>query len=394
MVKQTIKVAYILTPITFGGSEKVSLNFLHTVSRRRFDIHPVLLTRPWEPESYFAGELRNMGYSYETVPVADKRGEGPMRVARVAGRFHSILKNGAFDVLHTHGYFADICGLPVARLLGIRSLSTCHGFIGTDSNLKLYNRLDVLALRLCDTVIAVSDDIKEELERKGVKASRIEVIPNAVKDSFNRSELLKQREKKREELSITTNDFLAGYVGRLSEEKGLVYLFGAISQLSDAGDTVKLLIVGDGPERAALQQKAVAMGIDGLIHFAGFRSDIENWLPAIDAFILPSLTEGTPLALLEAMAMEVPVIASSVGGVPRVVADGVNGLLVSPGDIQAISESIKLLNDNAGLRRQLGLEGRDTISAKYGVDRWRYKIENCYIRACPFKNGNEALIQE
>jgi len=380
MVTSRIKVAYILTPITFGGSEKVSLNFLRTVDRSRIDMHLVLLTRPWEEEPYFAREIHHMGYSYTTIPVALKPGGDPLRVLRVASRLNSILKEGVFDLVHTHGYFADICGLPVARLLGIPGISTCHGFIANDRKLSVYNLLDTYALRLCKTVIAVSEGIRSQLLDSGINEARITVVQNAVASHGGAEKMLASRQEKRHVLGITTHEYVVGYIGRLSEEKGVTYLVEAVAALRDAVTPVKLLIIGEGPERSALEQQIKDSGLQNEVVCAGFQTDIEAWLPAFDVFVLPSLTEGTPMALLEAMAAGVPVIATAVGGVPKVVTDGIDGLLVSSGSPGALSEKIRMLKDDIELQRSLGSAGLNTVNSKYGIDSWCRTIENLYCR--------------
>jgi glycosyltransferase involved in cell wall biosynthesis len=381
MQSKRIKVAYILTPITFGGAEKVSLNFLRHVDRGRFDIKPILLTRPWEEAPYFAREIHGLGYDYKALPVALKprsNGRDPFRVPRVAYHLYSFLKKDSFDVVHTHGYFADICGLPAARLLGKRALSTCHGFISNDRKLKTYNRLDKYALRLCDIVIAVSDGIKNELVSSGIKESKVAVIPNAAFSSIGGDELPARRLDKRLSLSIAPDDFVVGYLGRLSQEKGVNYLVDAFSLIRNSTDQLKLLIVGDGPERKSLEQKVKNSGLENLVVFAGFQEDIENWLPAFDAFVLPSLTEGTPMALLEAMDLGVPVIATEVGGVPKVVTDQENGLLIPPGDHQAISNSLSILINNSELKAHLSKARVRMINTKCKIAKWTRNIECLY----------------
>jgi glycosyltransferase involved in cell wall biosynthesis len=378
MATTSTRIAYILTPITFGGAEKVSLNFLRTVDRNRFDVQPILLTRPWEEEPYFACELQQLGYAYDTIPVGLKASGDRLRVPRVAWRLHSILKHGAFNLVHTHGYFADICGLPVARLLAINSISTCHGFIANDRKLSIYNLLDKYALRLSRAVIAVSEGIKDELTRSGIQNLRIEVIPNAVEPPAGEEELRARRQEKRRSLAIAPHEHLVGFLGRLSEEKGLTYLIEAAAELRDAAVPVKLLLIGDGPERSPLEQLVRARGLESMVIFAGFQTDIENWLPAFDSFVLPSLTEGTPMALLEAMAVGVPVIATAVGGVPKVVTDGVNGFLVPPGEVGPLSEKIQMLIENPDLKRRLSIEGINTIKRNYDIFSWCRRIENLY----------------
>ncbi len=379
MATTKIKIAYILTPITFGGAEKVSLNFLRAVDRNRFDICPILLVRPWEDEPFFASEIRQLEYAYVTVPVATKTDGDVLRVFRVIWHLYSILKKGSYDLVHTHGYFADICGLFVGKMLKIKSVTTCHGFIEHDLKLNIYNFLDKLALRFCDNIIAVSDGIRDELFRSGIKKARISVIPNSVETFFDKDALWTRRVEKRKALDIAPKEYVIGYLGRLSEEKGLNYLVEAVAELKDTA--VKILLVGEGPAKLKLEQKVQAKGIGNQIIFAGFRRDAGSWLPAFDSFVLPSLTEGTPMALLEAMAAGLPVIASAVGGVPKVVTDGINGILIPPGNSQAISEKIQLLKDNPGLGGRLGRAGAETIKAKYSLDSWCRTIESLYSEA-------------
>lgn len=112
--------------------------------------------------------------------------------------------------------------------------------------------------------------------------------------------------------------------------------------------------------------------------FVGFQTDIENWLSALDVFVLPSLTEGTPMALLEAMVMEIPVIVSAVGGVPKVVFHMESGFLVPPGDHQAICNALNILKNDPKLKDQLAKEGANTVKEQYDIRSWCRKIENVY----------------
>ena len=373
-----IRIAYILTPITFGGSEKVSLNFLRHVDRQRYHIQPILLTRPWEDEPYFARELRRYGYQFESVPVAVRRNDNLLRVPRVAARLFAILRNGSFHLAHTHGYFADICGLPAARLLGIPGISTCHGFISNDRNLRLYNTLDRVALRLCARIMAVSEGIRDDLLRSGIDGARVEVVRNTPATGLGEGDFLRLRKKKRIDLAVGPHEVVVGFAGRLSREKGVEHLIEAACGLIRSGVPFKLVIMGDGPRGERLTKLAQEMRLDGHVVFTGFREDTESWFPAFDVFVLPSLTEGTPMALLEAMDLGIPVVASSVGGVPAVVQDGINGFLVPPGDSGAIRERLLRLAGEPDLRRMFSRAGKDMVSSRYNISDWSRRIEGMY----------------
>ncbi|MGE4546117.1 MAG: glycosyltransferase [Pedobacter sp.] len=376
-MSKPLKVAYILTPITFGGLEKVSLNFLRFVDRSDFDIELILLIRPWEEESYFASEVRKMGFKYYAVPVAIKQNMGPFRVVNAAYCIYKILKTGSFDIIHTHGYFADICGLPIARFLSIRSVSTCHGFISTDFKLRVYNYLDKLSLKTCKNVIVVSDSLKEELIEAGIAFSAIKTIPNAVVLPVL-SKIQEDRRMIRSALDVPDHVTLIGSVGRLSSEKGGRYLVEAFAKLVESGINARLVIVGDGPEKESITQLIKSVGIQEFVSCTGFVKDVQRWFPALDLFILPSLTEGTPIALLEAMAAIVPVVATSVGGVPKVIEDGLNGFLVPPGDSIALYKKIQFLIMNPDIKNRIGLQGHETIRSEYTIEKWIQNIENCY----------------
>ncbi len=375
-----IKVAFILTPITFGGSEKVSINFFSTVDRSSFEITPILILRPWEEEPHFHKELSNLGYEKSILKVYLNKCGGVKSVFQVAWSIFNILKNNKYDVVHTNGYFADICTILTARLYRMKCVSTCHGFISNSKKLKFYNNLNRLFLRLFHRIIAVSDDIKQDLLRFNLKSEKILVLTNAVDACPNESQLQVERAAIRKSLQSSNDTFVLGTLGRLSEEKGLFVLLEAFRDLFFQGANVNLIIVGDGPERNKLEQYTRTNRIENRVHFAGFQSNTLQWLASVDCFVLPSFTEGTPLSLLEAMSIGLPVIATSVGGVPQVISHNQNGFLVPPGSASAIVDQvIKMLNHECDLE-QLSKRAQLTIRENYNLNSWCSKIEKIYMR--------------
>ena len=373
-----IKVAYICTPIDFGGAEKVSLNFLKEVDRECFDIIPILLIRPWEPPPYLAQQLKALNYSCLELPVSLTPRGGPWRVFRVAWNVYKILRQGQFDLVHTHGYFADICTMLCARLVGVKSVATCHGFVRNDKKLCWYNYLDKQFLKLSSAIISVSEGIKEELLRAGISEKIIHVIPNGVPAGPDALRSKQLRQATRFTLKLSPDEFAIGYLGRLSEEKGVKYLVEAVARLIDEGVSAKLLLVGDGPSRGGLEELSnTRLGVGNAI-FTGFQENAEQWLPAMDVFALPSLSEGTPMALLEAMAARIPVVASAVGGVPQIIRDGEGGLLVSAEDSVELAAALARLATNHFLCQQLAENAAQVVGDKYGLNGWRKKYEEIY----------------
>lgn len=383
------KIAYIFTPIEFGGAERVNLNFLKTVDRSRFQIYPILIIRPWEEDNFFVQELKKLDYPIYKVPVAIRpRSEGRdyFRGIRCYKMIHSILKDNSFDLVHTHGYFADIVGIPAAKRIGVPSISTCHGYIPKSKSVILYNMLDHLVLRFTNRIIAVSEGIKRDLIKSGIRGSKIEVISNAVQTEIDNTTLIQNRQKKRQALGIKEDEFIVGYVGRLSVEKGIVYLLEAISMLN-SGMPIKALIIGDGPQKKELVGLVKEKGIGEKIIFTGFQSDAENWLPAMDVFVLPSLTEGTPMALLEAMAYGIPVIASAVGGVPAVITNKENGILVKPCNSSDLAKGLHLLFQEPSLRATISERGKNHIKQNHNMHNWCREIEEQYNFLIEKTNG-------
>ena len=380
-ITRPISVAYILTPIEFGGSEKVSITFLRNYDKTKYRITPIVLIRPWEDPPLFVQKLQREHFAFHQVPVATRplsEGRDYLRIIRCYRIIYSILKNGRFDLVHTHGYFADIIGIIAAKTLHLSSISTCHGFISNNFHYKLYNIMDRAVLRLSDKIIAVSDPIKKQLVKSGINGERIFVAQNAVDSIFNGALLRRYREETRHCLHIQDEDVVVGYVGRLSAEKGLKYLIKALPFLKSTSN-IRLLIIGDGPERGELEELATKEGIQSKVIFGGFQPDVERWIPSMDIFVLPSLTEGTPMALLEAMSFGVPVIATKVGGVPSVISDGRNGILVASADPIGLAEKIHILVENPILRKSIAVSSMDTIQKSFNLNDWCRKIESQYV---------------
>ncbi len=232
-------------------------------------------------------------------------------------------------------------------------------------------------IRFCKRIITVSHEIQNELVKSGIAESKIIVIQNAVKIAYNEGTSTALRDNKRRLLSIK-DEFVMGYVGRLSEEKGVQFLIEAGSVLKERIKSFKIMIIGDGPRKKYLENMVREKGLEQEIIFTGFQANIEDYLPALDVFVLPSLTEGTPMALLEAMSMKIPIVATAVGGVPKVIKHGINGLLVTPCDYKEISEAILLIKNDPSLKDRLIIEAYKTIEKSFNIDEWCKKIEKEY----------------
>ena len=378
------RVAYILAPVEFGGAERVSLNFLEHNDRSRWQITPLIFFRPWEKENIFIHHLDRLKYPYHKIPVAIRSpevGKDPFRVLRAFNIVHSLLKNGSFDIVHTHGYFADIVGIPVSRWLGIPVVTTCHGYIGSSNKisfLNTYNVADQAIVRFSNRIIAVSESLRDILTGRGIREEKIRVVRNSVNVEDRPSQEERERALIREELNISEEDCLIGFIGRLSHEKGFRYLLEAATLLRKESIPVKLLVLGEGPQLGELVDRSRKQGLNGWCHFLGFQKDIHRWIPAMDVFVLSSLTEGTPMALLEVMSHGKPVVATNVGGVPQIIRNGINGMLVPPGDAHAIRSAILDIISDPGFRRRLNEESLKTVRTQFNLKNWMEEIYGIY----------------
>jgi glycosyltransferase involved in cell wall biosynthesis len=383
------KIAYIATPIEFGGAEKVGINLLKCINRDLFEIIPIVLFRPWEKKTLFEIEIEKANYRYLKIPVAAKpvdKGKDYFRIIRSYKILYNIIKENRFNLVHTNGYFGDIMAIPICKLFKIPHLAICHGFLKNSLNLKIYNKLDLFFLKFSNKIYAVSEELKKQIVNSGINEDIVEVLQNAVEliDPILKD---KRRKEGRQLLNIEHGEIVIGYVGRLSNEKGIQYLIEAGATLKKNGEKFKMVIIGDGIKRKDLENLVKAKDLEKEIIFTGFQNNIEEWLPALDIFVLPSLTEGTPLALLEAMAAGIPVIASAVGGVPKVIENGVDGILLPSGDSQELSKAIIKIKRDDVLRKKIAVAGVNKIKNEYDIKKWCQKIESQYNLMLGYKNS-------
>jgi glycosyltransferase involved in cell wall biosynthesis len=248
-----------------------------------------------------------------------------------------------------------------------------HKFTPISNNV----RHRVLYKYLPHGIITASETLRQEfMVQFGVEPSKIATIPTGVDlDMFQPGH---SDGWIKTEFGFDAQCLVVGTVAFLRQEKGLQYLIQAAKRVLEEVPQAWFLIVGDGPEKEPLKRKIQELGLSKRVIMAGFRQDIPRILGALDVFVLPSLGEGTPQGVTQAFAMERPVVATAVGGVPEVVQDGINGFLVSPRDTTEMANCIcKLLKDPA-LRDMFGKAGRKHVVEKYSSDGMLDKTEHFY----------------
>jgi len=262
------------------------------------------------------------------------------------------------SVLISHGYKSNLLGRIAARRAGIPIVAVSRGWTGENMKVRFYESLDRVNLRHMDAVVAVSKGQARKVRQAGVPARMITIIRNAARLDAFRTRDPEFRNKLRQLAGASDGDKIVLAAGRLSPEKGFATLVEAAALSRQAGNAHRYVLFGEGVERPMLEQRIAALGLNGHFILAGFRDDLDRWLPWADVVVLPSFTEGLPNVALEAAAAGVPVVATAVGGTPEVVRDGQTGYLVPPGNPQALSARIVELCHNDLLRVRLGAAGR------------------------------------
>ena len=215
-------------------------------------------------------------------------------------------------------------------------VSTLHGWTSTNnfSKIRLFELLDLFSLKFMDAVVVVTEAMKDHPRLKK-KHLQLQVVNNGIPQINFDSSPLDEEIK-----DFCSKDFVIGAIGRLSKEKGFEYLVEALKLLTEQGIKARLLIMGEGPERSFLEGIVEKYHLQRKIVMPGFRENAGNYIPLFRVFVLSSLTEGLPITLLEAMQAKVPIIATSVGGIPEVLEEGAAGILVQPGSATALAEGI------------------------------------------------------
>lgn len=288
------------------------------------------------------------------------------------------------DVLHSHSMKTDVLALPVARLLGIPLVIEVHGYLHPedDPRVRLYERLDQWALRHCDAVLVLSRDYEREVAGYGVPAGRIHLVPSGI-DIAELHGKVGRRDLRRElGLPLPGHGLpVAGMVARLSAEKGHVHFLHALHTLRQRGQPVHGVLFGEGPLRPELVDRTAALGLTGMVQFAGYVPEVADAYRCLDVLVSCSQFEGLPLNLIEAMALGVPVVAMATGGCVDIVQDGSTGRLVPRDDKAELSEALGELCRDPELRKRYGAAASRRVAEHYSLEAWAAGADSAYHAA-------------
>ncbi len=360
-----MRVVQVTESLEIGGAERVVVVLANALARRH------------EVSVVCAKRIGALAEGLDARVTVDCLGKGEGNDPRLIGHLYQYLRRNRVDVVHTHDWGVFLDTLIAARLARVRvCVHTVHGEYmayppGAWSALKKALR-HWLERRVAPrgTIACVSDALRTHVRAEvGIAHEAMVTIPNGIAVGAPPVRPLSTH-------GARPVRFIT--VGRLAAVKNVGMLLEAFAQVVAAHPQVSLRIVGDGPERARLEQQAAQLGVAKQVDFAGFRSDTDALLGAADAFVLASISEGIPMAVLEAMRAALPVVATRVGGIPNTVADGATGILVESRDVAGLAGALTRIVTERAAAEVMGRAGFERVAALFSMDAMVSGYERLY----------------
>jgi glycosyltransferase involved in cell wall biosynthesis len=311
----------------------------------------------------------------------------PVRDVVAAFRLARLIRRLRPQILHTHTAKAGAVGRLAALLAGrARPPIVVHTFHGHvlrgyfgPARTGFFRLLERALARMSTRLIAVSPEVRDDLVALGVAGpEKFEVIRLGI-ELDERVELDGAlRYETRRVLGVSPERFVVGWIGRMTSIKNTDVVLRAFGALRERGVDAVLCLIGDGPDRDALERDAHDLGLMRHCLFLGYQEDVARFYAAFDVFLLASENEGTPVTTIEALAAGRPVVATRVGGVPDVVEEGVDGFLAEPRDVEGLADRLERLARDPELRAEMGRRGRERVPARYAVDRLVSDVDELY----------------
>ena len=370
---QKTRVMQITHDMGVGGLPRVVETICRKVDRDRFDMSVLCLNA----EGPLADSVRGLGMRVFNIGRATENGERkPDRLAFL--KVARLLRAERIDVIHTHNTQPFLDGVVGGILAGTRTM------IHTDHARSFPDKWKyMMAERVLSTfthrVVGVSDHTARNLATyEKIPRSKIVTIPNGIDGSPYQVPV--DVAAKRRELNVPPSGPLVGFASRLVEQKGIPYLLQAMPELLRRFPDMTLVIAGEGPDRAPLERQAAEIGVQGRVRFVGVRLDLPELLRVFDIMVLPSLWEGLPMVILEAMAAGCPIVATAVGGVPTALENGKSALLVQPRDPVALVEALSTMIASPEQRARYAAAARAIFEARFTAEAMTREYERLYLR--------------
>ena len=368
-----MKILHIIDSSGLYGAEAVLLNLVD--EQIKMGLNPTIASigEKHISEKEFETEALKRGFELKKFRMrAGPNYLGALKILRFAHL-------EGFDLIHTHGYKGNILfGFMPKKFRRFPLVCTLHGWTSCTgiTKLRLYEWLDSMSLRFFDAVILVDKSMLSKVVFKRIAEEKIFIVNNGIslgsqdRDSkFCESSNLQAKEAEMKTIKFCMKGFTIGAIGRLSQEKAFGNLIEAFKLVSVKRDNVRLIIVGEGPERKFLEQKIEKLMLQYQVLLPGYLNDAKKYFPFFDIYVLCSVTEGFPITILEAMNSGVPILSTKVGGIPALLGYENAGLLVDPNSIDALAEGILKLSNNVSLAKRLAVTAKKIVKEKYSSKR-------------------------
>ncbi|MGE5329834.1 MAG: glycosyltransferase family 4 protein [Deltaproteobacteria bacterium] len=339
-------ILYLYTNMNIGGVQKVLLSLASNIKE---EYSPVVASCG----GILMEEINKQEIKHYNLPLNSKR---PKHIIASIKGIIKIIDAEKISIIHSHHRYTTLIALIISKFRRIKVIHTEHSTFNTKKHVNFRG----------ENIIAVSDCVKDSMVSYGVDEKNIQVIYNGIEFPSN---LEKRRLSIKNEFSIPENFICIGILSRLTKQKGIIYFLKAMKLVLKEHNNVAVFIIGDGPEMLSIEKFISDNDISQNIKLCKIRKDIYHIINELDFFALPSLLEGLPISILEIMSQGKILVATKVGGIPEVISDGENGLLVNPKDIKGMYLKIKNAIENAEARKIMGEKGRNLISSKFSIDK-------------------------
>jgi len=367
------KIFYFTTDSKIGGTERMILALLEGLDRNKYE--PFLCAI--KPGGALLPEAEKLGVKAVTLN-AGSRTDLPALCGIIP-----MLRKEKPGILHTFLFHANIAGRIAGRMCGVPVIISSQRSVDKWRK-PWHSALDKWTSGLCNLIISNSEAGRKALiEREKIDPARVITIHNGINaEKFAAAACGADAGAARKAFGFAPGDTVLGIIANLRAVKGHKFLLKAFQNVRRTTPDVrlKLLVVGEGKLEGELKDLADKLGVSNDTVFAGFRDEIPRVLAAIDIFVLPSLWEGFPVSVIEAMASGKPVIASRAGGIPEAIVEGETGLLVPPGDVPALEKAIEALAGSPELAKKMGEAGRKKAGSEFGIEKMISKTEGVYER--------------
>jgi glycosyltransferase involved in cell wall biosynthesis len=368
--KSKITICHIISSAEIAGGERYLYDLVKNSNKSIR--HSIIL--PYRGP--FAQVLKESGISFDIIKLQHRN-----FIKSILSIIRAIRIQEA-DIVHTHGYRANFYGGIVSFFKRVKHITTVHvsllDYKDTPKLLRyLYIIFEIILSLKISKYVCVSRAMAEDMKKIGIPQKKISIIPNGV--DLTRFYPRRSGNVIKDEIGLNSDTVLIGTVGRLVPEKGQIFLIEALRQLQGKFKNLKCVFFGEGPLFEYLRNKALTLGVLNMCIFAGTRKDIERVYSELCLFVLPSIREPFGLALLEAMACCIPVLATESGGPLEFINSGTNGVLVPPKNAQKLASEIERILLNRKRAKYYGREGRKYVERNFDVRSTIKKVENIYL---------------